>query len=120
MEKDEKPVIKIPTDSIYVFIEKVPIDYTLGYEKSGQKISTEGAKKELPNVGVTEMYMGENRWIVMSRLYYWAEEFKRLYPNEVKTYCETENFVCYKIKQNPNRLFNFAIDYGYNSRMIEG
>lgn len=120
MEKDEKPVIKIPTDSIYVFIEKVPIDYTLGYEKSGQKISTEGAKKELPNVGVTEMYMGENRWIVMSRLYYWAEEFKRLYPNEVKTYCETENFICYKIKQNPYRLFNFAIDYGYNSRMIEG
>ena len=120
MEKDEKPVIKIPTDSIYVFIEKVPINYTLAYEKSGQKISTEGAKRELPNVGGIEMYKGENRWIVMSRLYYWAEEFKRLYPNEVKTYCETENFICYKIKQNPYRLFNFAIDYGYNSRMIEG
>ena len=64
------------------------------------------------------MYKGENRWILMSRAYYWAQEFKRLYPNEVTTYLETDQFVCYRIEQNPYRLYNFAVDYGYNSRRI--
>ncbi len=54
----------------------------------------------------------------MSRAYYWAQEFKRLYPNEVTTYLETDQFVCYRIEQNPYRLYNFAVDYGYNSRRI--
>lgn len=116
MKKDANPFIKIPTDSVYFFIEKIPIDYTLHYEKSGQSISKEGADNPIPNVGGIEMYKGENRFICMSRMYYWAQEFKRMYPNEVKTYCETDNFVCYKIEQNAYRLYNFAIDYGYNSR----
>ena len=106
--------IKIPTDSVYVFVEKVPLDYTEHYERSGQSISVEGAEKKLPNVGGIAMYKGEYRWILMSRLYYWAKEFERLYPTNVSVYCETEDFVCYKIKQNPYRLFNFAIDYRYN------
>ena len=38
----------------------------------------------------------------------------------MKVYLETENFVCYKVKQNPYRLYNFAIDYGYNELYIEG
>ncbi len=106
--------IKIPTDSVYVFVEKVPLDYTEHYERSGQSVSVEGAEKELPNVGGIAMYKGEYRWILMSRLYYWAKEFERQYPTNVSVYCETEDFVCYKIKQNPYRLFNFAIDYRYN------
>ncbi|MGN1205803.1 MAG: hypothetical protein ACI4SQ_02315 [Eubacterium sp.] len=112
--------IKIPTDKVYVFVEKVPLDYTEQYDGSGQKISPKGAEKELPNVGGIEMYMGEYRWIVMSRLYYWAKEFARLYPTNVSIYCETDDFICYKIIQNPYRLFNFAIDYGYNSRKTGG
>lgn len=112
--------IKIPTDHVYVFVEKIPLDYTEHYEKSGQAISEEGARQELPNVGGIAMYKGEYRWILMSRLYYWAKEFSRLYPTNVSVYCETDNFVCYKITQNPYRLFNFAIDYGYNSGKAGG
>ena len=51
----------------------------------------------------------------MSRMYYWAQEFQRLYPNEMEVYLETDQFVCYRIEQNPYRLYNFAIDYGYNT-----
>ncbi len=115
MVQGAEPFIKIPTNSVYFFIEKIPIDYTLTYEGSGQAISELGAGRDLPNVGGIEMYKGENRWIVMSRLYYWAQEFQRLYPNEMKVYLETDRFICYKIQQNPYRLYNFAIDYGYNS-----
>lgn len=120
MAQEEEPSIKIPTNSVYFFIEKVPIDYTEPYEGSGQTVSEEGAARDLPNVGGIEMYKGENRWVVMSRLYYWAQEFHRLYPNEMKVYFETDQFICYKIRQNPYRLYDFAIDYGYNSGRAGG
>ena len=50
----------------------------------------------------------------MSRYYYWAEAFRKLYPNEMTVYYETDEFICYRAEQNPYRVFNFAIDYGYN------
>ena len=120
MDPEAQPNIQIPTDHVYFFIEKVPIDYTEHYEQSGQPISEQGAIRDLPNIGGIDMYKGENRWILMSRMYYWAQEFKRLYPNEMRVYLETDEFVCYEIEQNPYRLYNFAIDYGYNSRRVRG
>ena len=55
-----------------------------------------------------------NRWITMSRMYYWAQEFQKRYPNEFQVYFENDNFVCFYIEQNVYSLYNFAIDYGYN------
>ena len=55
----------------------------------------------------------------MSRMYYWAQEFKKLYPNELKVYMETDDFVCYKLTQNTYRLYNLAIDYGYNTDIYD-
>lgn len=107
-------MVTMPTETVYFFIEKVPLDYAGVYEGSGQKVSQEGARKSLPRGNGLSVYQLENRWIVMSRMYYWAQEFSKLYPNEMKVYLETDNFVCYKIKQNTYRLYNFAIDYGYN------
>ena len=86
MEPGAEPLIRIPTDSVYVFIEKVPIDYTEHYSESGQAVSRQGALRELPSVGVSICTKGENRWILMSRIYYWAQEFKHLYPYDVRTY----------------------------------
>lgn len=115
----EDPAIKIPTPSVYVFVEKVPLDYTIGYENSGQTISEEGAKCSLPNVGGIDMYKGINRWILMSRMYFWANSFMEMHPNETSIYFENDKFVCYKIEQNAYRLFDFAIDYGYNYPVVE-
>ena len=52
-------------------------------------------------------------------MYYWAQKFMDLYPNEMEVYYESEEFVCYKVKQNGNSLYNFAIDYGYNNPKAE-
>ncbi len=120
MKRDAKPVVQIPTETVYFFIEKVPLDYAVAYEGSGQKISEQGAIRDLPNVGGINMYQGEFRWIVMSRMYYWAQKFQQLYPNEMKVYCETDDFICYRIEQNTYRLYNFAIDYEYNTRRWGG
>ena len=97
-----------------VWKEKIPLDYTVAYEGSGQLISEEGAKKPLPTAGDISVYEGENRWIVMSRMYYWAQAFKERYPNDMKVYYESEDFVCYVMPQNMYHQYNFAIDYGYN------
>ena len=40
----------------------------------------------------------------------------RLYPNDLDVYLETEQFICYRIEQNMYRLYDFAIDYDYNTR----
>ena len=111
--------ITIPTKNVYFFIEKIPVSYDVVYDKSGQSISRKGAAQELPNVGGVGMYQGERRWVVMSRMYYWAQEFKKRYPNEMQVYYETDRFVCYKIEQNMYHLYNFAIDYGYNTVATE-
>ena len=44
-----------------------------------------------------------------------AKEYMKLYPNEMKVYYETDDFVCYYIHQNVECLYNLAIDYGYNN-----
>lgn len=107
--------LTISTKYVYFFIEKVPVDYTVSYEGSGQRISEEGAAHRLPSVSGLGVYEAENRWILMSRMYYWAEAFRNLYKNEMKIYYETEDFICYRVEQNPSRLFDFSIDYGFNT-----
>jgi hypothetical protein len=109
-----KGFVQIPTHEVYFFIEKKPIDYLQKYSKSGQYVSEEGAKAVLPSSDGISVYMGENRWNVMSHMYYWAKAFQQMYPNEMKVYYETDDFICYRIEQNDFSLYNFSIDYGYN------
>ena len=117
LEKNMK--VTIPTKTAYFLFEKIPGDYAVSYAKSGQSISRKGASRSLPNVGGIGMYQGEGRWIVMSRMYYWAQAFMELYPNEMKVYYEDNKFICYKIEQNMYHQYNFAIDYRYNQNKMQ-
>lgn len=110
----------IPTETVYFFIEKIPLNYGNAHEESGNSVSPRGAKNELPKGSGISVYKERDRWIVMSRMYYWAQEFQKLYPNEMTVYLETDSFVCYKVEQNMNHFFNFAIDYGYNVPGMQG
>jgi len=115
--KGDGASVTIPTQYVYIFIEKIPQDYDpIPYEGSGQSVSEEGAAKALPEGNGLAPYQLENRWIIMSRMYYWAQAFQKLYPNELKVYFENDNFVCYCLEQNTYSLYNLAIDYGYNMR----
>ena len=107
-------LIRIPTRVVYFFIEKIPVDYNVSYIDSGQSISEEGASYILPGGNGIGVYQGRNRWILMSRMYYWAEAFQQFCPNEMEVYMETDSFICYRLEQEPYRLYNFALDYGYN------
>ncbi len=112
---DRHAGVTIPTEYTYFFVEKIPIGYAVSYEDLGQSVSEEGAEESLPyGTGLTP-YQGRNRWIVMSRMYYWAEEFMKLYPESMTVYYETDNFICYQLVQNVDSLFELGIDYGYNN-----
>lgn len=106
----------LPSKTVYFFIEKKPIDYLPSDENSGQMISKQGAANPLPESNGFENYKGENRWILMSRFYEWAQVFQKQHPYDMTVYFENENFVCYKLVQNDYHLFNLSIDYGYNMR----
>ena len=117
LKKDTE--IIIPTKNVYFFIEKIPLDYSVTYAGSGQSISKKGASQSLPNSGGISMYQGEGRWILMSRMYYWAQAFMAKYPNDMKVYYESEDFICYVMPQNMYHQYNFAIDYGYNQAQAQ-
>lgn len=117
--EDREDAITIPSESVYFFVEKIPTNYGGAYAGSGRKVSTEGADHPLSNGGGNSAYVQEQRWITMSRFYYWAKAFQKLYPNEMKVYYETDEFICYKLEQNPYRLYNLSIDYDYNTRTWE-
>lgn len=114
-DMSEDPHITIPTDTVYFFIEKTPVNYANSADglELGD-VSEEWAEKPLAGSDSLAAYVGEERWITMSHMYYWAEKFKELYPNEMEVYEETEDFICYRLRQNDYSLYNLAIDYGYN------
>jgi hypothetical protein len=49
------------------------------------------------------------RSILESKAMEWYKQFSRLYTYETSVYYEDDDFVCYKITQNPQRLFNLAL-----------
>ena len=106
--------VTIPTEKVYFYIEKIPLNYANGYGGEIPVVSEEQAKQPLPENSGISAYNGPRRSITMSRMYYWAQKFMELYPNELKVYYENDRFVCYYIEQNVYRLYNFAIYYGYN------
>lgn len=111
---NEQKEVTIPTEKVYFYIEKKPLNYANGYGGKIPAVSEEEAGKPLSENSGINAYNGPDRSVTMSRMYYWAQAFQKLYPNEMKVYYENERFVCYYIEQNTYRLYNFAINYGYN------
>ena len=106
--------VMIPTEKVYFYIEKKPLNYANEYVGEIPVVSEEQAKQTLPENSGLNAYNGTERSVTMSRMYYSAQKFMELYPNELKVYYENDRFVCYYIEQNVYRLYNFAIYYGYN------
>lgn len=110
--------VTIPTKYVFIYIEKTPLEYgsfdsvTQELKNCGY-ISEEAAAKSAVYSG-SSVYESKNRYILESKLFYWAKAFEQQYPEEFQVYYEDESFLCYRIIQNEYRLYNFAIDYGFN------
>ena len=108
--------ITFPTEYVYFFIEKQPINYAGSADDIDlEPVSEAGAQIAVNMEEGILAYSGEARWGTMSHMYYWAQAFQKLYPKEMEVYYEDEEFICYRLHQNMESLYNLAINYGYNN-----
>lgn len=125
----------IPTEYIFLFVEKNVLRYAQYHFFDGPKWLAVGKyqniygghsvwpeyltaeiSEEAANQGImyyrndSDSYTKiDSRVILQSRMYEWCERFKELYPNELKTYYEDDNFVCYYFRQNTQSSYNLAL-----------
>lgn len=129
----------IPTEYLFFYVEKNPIKYAQYHFFDGPRwlaqakyipnykystaILSEG--DDIKHSKIAEKYvdnsleiMGKasdaytnikNRRILESEVYYWCQDFKKRFPNEIKVYYEDEDFICYIVKQNPEHLYDLGI-----------
>ncbi len=128
----------LPTEYVFLFVEKKPIKYAHNHFFSGPdwlaleryqdmysayqpsvcpeitcgEISKEAASQPMMYFSKpSQSYSNiDSRIILESKLNEWCEQFAKLYPNELKTYYEDEYFVCYYFQQNPQFLYDLVIE----------
>ncbi|MCM1100018.1 MAG: hypothetical protein NC079_04855 [Clostridium sp.] len=126
----------LPTEYVFIFVEKKPLEYAQSHFFTGPKwLAWEkypayygSFVSQCPDITVSEIsraaadgYQGrfpeissvysnlEQRTVVESKLYGWCREFERLYPNELHTYYEDDDFICYYFRQNGLSLYQLGI-----------
>lgn len=114
--------IRIPTKYVFIYVEKRPIVlYGNRFYKDDKEIvnrdmiAYEDAEKPLEKGKKDNAYYKEDRKILMSKAYYWAQEYRKHFSKEMSVYYEDEELIVYKIVQNEYALNNFSINYGLNS-----
>lgn len=126
----------IPTEYVFIFVEKHPLTYAQNHFFSGPKwLAWEkyvdyymSFKSQCPEVAASEItqeladvpirsimsHSGSyadpwTRTLIESKAYAWCQDFAEMYPNEMQVYYEDDDFVCYYFKQNVNMLYRLGI-----------
>lgn len=137
LQEIQKNSYTLPTEYVFLYIEKKPIQYGQSHffqgpswlaeekytelyssyvsqcpEINTSDISPENAKEKIMSYDrPSQSYSSlESRTILESKAYLWYQNFLKLNPYRVFTYYEDEEFVCYYIKQNPYALYDLAIE----------
>lgn len=127
----------IPTKYLFFYVEKHPLQYGQSHFSSGPEwlalerydsfyfgiasrcpevlhgeISDDKADREIVtgtklSNGYTILY---NRETVESAIARYMRTLLAQYPNEITVYYEDDDFICYCVEQNPDRLFNLHYD----------
>lgn len=125
----------LPSQYIFIYVEKKPLQYGQSHFFTGPQwlacekyadyynsyvsqcpevtaleisadYAADPAKKFPVNSDIySNLYY---RTVLESRMYEWCEQFKKLYPNELKTFFESDNFICYYFEQNVQRLYQLG------------
>lgn len=126
LDKKNQPIY-IPTPEIYVVSEKQAISFSTDIRAIDRSdvTSPEHVKDLSPELALEDAlwHVSEDglhgadapyyfqRDMVMSKIYYWIEAVKAIYPNHVTIYAEDDLVVVYKITQDPYFLLNLSVDY---------
>lgn len=123
LKKSEDEEYTLPTEYIFIYVEKKPIEYHqmyffngpkwLGISQNSQirstKISKEAAGKDLAEY-IEPMwgpYAG-GRTVLESKAYEWCQAFSKTYPSVLNVYWEDEAFICYYFKQDVDKPYNLT------------
>lgn len=136
VNKSREEDYTLPTEYIFLYVEKKPIKYAQSHFFTGPKwlawekypayyntyvsqcpdITVSAISKEKADsfhgkyVNSSKAYSNlETRTVLESKMYEWCREFERLYPGELNVYYEDDDFVCYYFKQNVLRLYQLGI-----------
>jgi len=132
----------LPTPYVFFYVEKHPLQYghihyldgpewlalcryqdyvlgSVGEERLTGEISDDKADREIvikgtkTSLGYTELF---NRETVESAAARYMRILQSQYPNNISVFYEDEDFVCYCLKQNPDRLIEFRYRAGEGSQ----
>ncbi|MGF7142340.1 hypothetical protein HNQ56_000750 [Anaerotaenia torta] len=96
-----------PTQYVFFFIEKKVLqDYFYG----PVNVDLKYAAMDFVYLASSQDYYFQ-RAIIESQAYYWAEQFKRMYPRNFKVYYEDDIYVAYLLEQNTYSPYDLRIDY---------
>lgn len=127
----------LPTKYIFIFVEKKPLKYPYYYFETGPAVlarhdypsyygeyATEAPIKKCGEIsdeyantdyGIFESntiltYSDlETRCKIESKAYLWCQKFEEMYPGELHTYYEDDDFVCYYFKQNQRSVYELSV-----------
>ena len=109
----------IPTEYVFFYVEKMPIQL-YGYSfsvndkilRKRDSVSVEAAMGEIGHdYKKADEYYKYKRMQLMSRMYYWTKAYQKYFPDEMTVFYEDDEIVVYRLKQNTYALNNLAIDY---------
>lgn len=129
----EQPEYSLPTEYIFLYVEKRPVPAEEPYFASGPswlgrenvraaenfdrqssraEISRQAAEQPIAYLEeAIENYLSQEiRTALNSRAYIWCQDFAGMYPAEVNVYYEDDDFVCYVIRQDTGACFNLSLD----------
>lgn len=123
----------LPTEYIFLYVEKKPIQYAQSHFYTGPEWLAKEKYTQYYTMYFSEgnqlnqstisddfadrdfmFFLKESqnysdlasRTILESKLNRWCKQFEHNFPNDINTYYEDDDFVCYVIRQNTSRLFN--------------
>lgn len=122
LEKTKDKYYTIPTEHVFVYVEKKPIVLEQIYYFNGPlwlgkgeeseiehtEISEEAAKQDVSKLDLWSLYR-EGRTTLESKAYEWCQHFEKLHPSEMKIYYEDEEFICYYFHQKNDLPFDLRI-----------
>lgn len=118
---DKDKELTIPTEYVFVYIEKRPIvSYGERFDRLDKEIvnrdfvTKEDALKDFSYKDKENYIYTDERSTLMSKAYYWAKEYEKYFSKEMNVYYEDDELIVYRIKQNMYALNNFNIDYKIN------
>ena len=109
----------IPTEYVFFYVEKMPIQL-YGYSfsvndkilRKRDSVSVEAAMGEIGHdYKKADEYYKYKRMQLMSRMYYWTKAYQKYFPDEMTVFYEDDEIVVYRLKQNTYALNNLAINY---------